>query len=683
MIQDIAASKGNQFSYETSTPGGYQWAFHTELDATVSKIDAGTYDYMILQEQSVKLANVRSGFAKHQHWSFPEADLLNHRSKVSDICRKTMFYMTWGRKDGNGIYLPFSPYGQSYEEMQDHLTENYLELAEVMEAEVAPVGEAWRKVLNDYPQIELYNNDGSHPSLAGTYLAACVFYTAIFHKSVAGAWKPSSLSAVTAQQLRSVADQTVVGSWADWNIDTSNPPCSATLVTNNQQWSTVQVDDFFGLSEVHFTSNQHGYVKGEGPMVWQTNDAGDSWQSVSMPAESAYNVIDDKAFDIFYVDQNIGWLVVNAEEIDSSTLIQLPFEGSSADYVSYLRVFKTSDGGTTWQESGPERGDFEIMGSGILDSRPAFLDFHLMFDNTLKGTMTCRFGINNDTTMYTFGTDDGGLTWDIVQDTLSMSTADLWFKDASVAYKSGKKDHTHLNSDPQKIFRTEDRGVSWSEIANLYNNCCEIPFSTLQHHFSAFRTVGEDTLLAVNSLFVPTFYRSVDGGDTWDSIKTIDIIGTVSDIIQPTGNIYYTLFSGKVNRIMASYDLGVNWKLEAYFPEHLSAAALTDKYIYVVGARGTIHRKRTALISSNGQIAAAPQSFQLFPNPASDQIYLREIPPNTPIIVRNILGVIVKQLHSNETGQAHFELTGFPKGVYFISVPFPREMATKRVVLVP
>ncbi len=59
---------------------------------------------------------------------------------------------------------------------------SYTDVAKQADALVAPVGEAWRAVRRERPQlgVELYRNDGSHPSKKGAYLAACVFYSALF-----------------------------------------------------------------------------------------------------------------------------------------------------------------------------------------------------------------------------------------------------------------------------------------------------------------------------------------------------------------------------------------------------------------------------------------------------------------------------------------------------------------------
>jgi hypothetical protein len=41
-------------------------------------------------------------------------------------------------------------------------------------------------VLQTWPSLSLYHEDGSHPAPAGSYLAACVFYAVLLDKSPIG-----------------------------------------------------------------------------------------------------------------------------------------------------------------------------------------------------------------------------------------------------------------------------------------------------------------------------------------------------------------------------------------------------------------------------------------------------------------------------------------------------------------
>ena len=50
-------------------------------------------------------------------------------------------------------------------------------------ASCAPVGMAWKKSIAIDSTINLYSSDNSHPSIYGSYLAACTFYQ-VFLKRV-------------------------------------------------------------------------------------------------------------------------------------------------------------------------------------------------------------------------------------------------------------------------------------------------------------------------------------------------------------------------------------------------------------------------------------------------------------------------------------------------------------------
>jgi hypothetical protein len=75
--------------------------------------------------------------------------------------------------------------------MQERLSATYARLAGMTVSSEALVGDAWRQSRAQYPEIDLYSTDGKHPSVQGTYLAACVFYKALFGQSPAGAAHPS------------------------------------------------------------------------------------------------------------------------------------------------------------------------------------------------------------------------------------------------------------------------------------------------------------------------------------------------------------------------------------------------------------------------------------------------------------------------------------------------------------
>jgi hypothetical protein len=79
---------------------------------------------------------------------------------------KTILFLTWANWDK--------------QEMQSVVNEAYYSIAKELNATVAPVGPAWEAASRLSPNISLYNGDQfSHPTAAGSYLAACVIYLVI------------------------------------------------------------------------------------------------------------------------------------------------------------------------------------------------------------------------------------------------------------------------------------------------------------------------------------------------------------------------------------------------------------------------------------------------------------------------------------------------------------------------
>ena len=74
---------------------------------------------------------------------------------------------------------------------------------------MAPVGVAWARAHALAPSLQLWGGDDTHPSTAGTYLAACVFYEALTHRSPIGNPYLGGVDPPTAHLLQQIAAATV------------------------------------------------------------------------------------------------------------------------------------------------------------------------------------------------------------------------------------------------------------------------------------------------------------------------------------------------------------------------------------------------------------------------------------------------------------------------------------------
>lgn len=218
LISSVASSLGDNLIYDSNTPGGYTFNGHHTNTTSLAKIYADSWNYVVLQEQSQL-----PSFPPSQVESdcYPYADSLNKYIQENDSCTRTIFYMTWGRKNGDASNCASYPVICTYEGMQGRLRYSYLEMANNLNAEVSPVGAVWKKFREDFPSVELYQADESHPSIHGSYLAACTFYVSMFHKSCTGAFVPAGITPGDAQNIQNTVNTIVFDSLAIWRIDTT------------------------------------------------------------------------------------------------------------------------------------------------------------------------------------------------------------------------------------------------------------------------------------------------------------------------------------------------------------------------------------------------------------------------------------------------------------------------------
>ncbi len=117
--------------------------------------------------------------------------------------------------------------------MQQQLRNSYLLFAQDFNSSVAPVGVAWKKMRDTYPTVELYTADESHPSVNGSFLAGCVFYTSLFKKScVSNQYLTAGVGNADAQNMQAIASNTVLDSLENWHSDGAIPDASFTFTTS-------------------------------------------------------------------------------------------------------------------------------------------------------------------------------------------------------------------------------------------------------------------------------------------------------------------------------------------------------------------------------------------------------------------------------------------------------------------
>jgi hypothetical protein len=215
LLSNAAQSTGDSVIYDSNCIGGYTFQLHSTNATTLQKIAQGNFDFVVLQEQSqlpsFPISQVQSSV-------YPYAKTLDSLINVANPCTETVFYMTWGRKNGDASNCPNWPPICTYSGMDSLLRMRYENMANTNSAIVSPVGAVWRYIRNNFSAIELYSADESHPSLAGSYAAACTFYSIVFRKDPTAITFASTLDSTDAANIRNAAKLVAYDSLGFWNV---------------------------------------------------------------------------------------------------------------------------------------------------------------------------------------------------------------------------------------------------------------------------------------------------------------------------------------------------------------------------------------------------------------------------------------------------------------------------------
>ena len=209
---------------------------------------------------------------------YPFALLLDSQIHAATPCAKTIFYMTWGRKNGDAQNCANFPPLCTYQGMDSMLQLRYTLMADATNAIISPVARVWRYLRTNAPNIELYDADGGHPSLAGSYASACAFYTVMFQKNPALCTYLPALSAADAATIRAAASAVVWDSLALY-VPASSPSLAGythavaghnVAFTNTSQNATTY-QWYFGDGDSSTAISPRSYLCSTGPFHGDLN----------------------------------------------------------------------------------------------------------------------------------------------------------------------------------------------------------------------------------------------------------------------------------------------------------------------------------------------------------------------------------------------------------------------------
>lgn len=188
----------NRYDYRAATIAGAPLHYHAiEHLITPGKLGVkDPFEVVILQSNSTDAmsAGDRSRFRE---------TVIEFNAAIAKRGARTALYMTQA-------HVPPSKYAGT--DMLRRTAEMYIEVGNEIGAIVIPAGLAFEEAYRRRPDIKLhFELDGSHPSLLGTYLAACTVYATLYARRCEGSAYDyqGTVARDDALFLQKVADDTV------------------------------------------------------------------------------------------------------------------------------------------------------------------------------------------------------------------------------------------------------------------------------------------------------------------------------------------------------------------------------------------------------------------------------------------------------------------------------------------
>lgn len=159
----VAANLPTKLQVESDTADAATLENHWNTRSVRDAIRSRAWKFVVLQEHSLRPLQRPQRTEKY-------AALL--AAEIRKRGAKPLLFLTWAREE--------KP------QTQKELNRVYYKVAEAVKGTVVPVGPAWARVRRERPKLKLFAHDGSHPSPAGAYLTACVFYAVLTGRSPIG-----------------------------------------------------------------------------------------------------------------------------------------------------------------------------------------------------------------------------------------------------------------------------------------------------------------------------------------------------------------------------------------------------------------------------------------------------------------------------------------------------------------
>jgi photosystem II stability/assembly factor-like uncharacterized protein len=432
--------------------------------------------------------------------------------------------------------------------------------------------------------------------------------------------------------------------------------CANSIYPQQYGWQVVYKPANGRFVAIDFVDSLYGWVYNIGEGLLRTTDGGFSWINSNTGVFSAI------MHDINFIDYAKGWAI--------------------GDNNSNNAIYKTIDSGKTWQEVYYANEQSMPSGQGVSI-------------NKVIAVGSERNQQYPDTAMIV-KTIDGGENFSIeyyIEELAfqkKITFKKILFTEAHHGWIYGEYSDS-LGYPHAAFLKTNDGGENWTRfyISRSVNNCDCLIFQTLTF-------IDSLRGWAWNNYGPPSFYKTTDGGITWDSLFSFDRnpprFMDIYFIDSLNGwSFGYQVYQGQIKEVIyKTTNGGYDWELESIaLSDYAYDGKMLSTFLGYAAADDAI--LKYSLITNVEKLSEIPMKFFLrnnYPNPFNPTTTIEyEIPErsNVELKVFDVLGREIQTLvnEEQEAGVYRVKFNGnnLPSGIYLYSLITKKYKETKQMIL--
>lgn len=315
---------------------------------------------------------------------------------------------------------------------------------------------------------------------------------------------------------------------------------------------------------------------------------------------------------------------------------------------THAKVFKTKDGGTTWQKT----GEFDTYPHSI----------HFFDDN--NGVVVCREDASKKFKVYR--TTNGGDSWQQLDPAGIPLTVGYETTIFSWTHFSGSKDAFWIGTTNGRIFMTKDKGLTWSLISTPYPAGADYGSSVESLGTMAVDDQNPD-LGYILGLKTGKIHRTTDGGTTWTPLGFTET-GTSDYNIVKVPNTDFLIATGQKTRY--STNKGETWtdidNIAKFGPNSTGAnctfTTLSSSFGFFFKLMGLTGKTP---VEDDVTVETPDEEFAIYPIPTGNYLYIRSKILIDHYTIWDSAGRLIQQ---GKTDDNRIDVAWFSKGTYHIEI---------------